>query len=143
MDMSAGFVFDSFIHLPYAPNTCVDHDSFLKKKKKGGFGFTCCFLSVDKKEFDAFVSYANWSSPETEATGSLSEEHLALNLFPEVLENTYGYSLCLFERDVTPGGGRSCLPRNQLEHKESPTVDLSFFCHTFILIHVFCVFILL
>lgn len=58
----------------------------------------------DKKEFDAFVSYANWSSPETEATGSLSEEHLALNLFPEVLENTYGYSLCLFERDVTPGG---------------------------------------
>lgn len=58
----------------------------------------------DKKEFDAFVSYADWSSPETEATGSLSEEHLALNLFPEVLENTYGYSLCLLERDVTPGG---------------------------------------
>ncbi|XP_052049129.1 interleukin-18 receptor accessory protein [Apodemus sylvaticus] len=58
----------------------------------------------DKKEFDAFVSYADWSSPETEARGSLSEEHLALNLFPEVLENTYGYSLCLLERDVTPGG---------------------------------------
>ncbi|XP_021054883.1 interleukin-18 receptor accessory protein [Mus pahari] len=58
----------------------------------------------DKKEFDAFVSYSNWSSPETEAMGSLSEEHLALNLFPEVLENMYGYSLCLLERDVTPGG---------------------------------------
>lgn len=58
----------------------------------------------DKKEFDAFVSYSNWSSPETEAMGSLSEEHLALNLFPEVLENTYGYSLCFLERDVTPGG---------------------------------------
>ncbi|XP_021029848.1 interleukin-18 receptor accessory protein [Mus caroli] len=58
----------------------------------------------DKKEFDAFVSYSNWSSPETDAMGSLSEEHLALNLFPEVLENTYGYRLCLLERDVTPGG---------------------------------------
>lgn len=58
----------------------------------------------DKKEFDAFVSYSNWSSPETDAVGSLSEEHLALNLFPEVLEDTYGYRLCLLDRDVTPGG---------------------------------------
>ncbi|XP_021517649.1 interleukin-18 receptor accessory protein isoform X1 [Meriones unguiculatus] len=58
----------------------------------------------DTKEFDAFVSYAHWSSPEREDTGSVSEEHLALNLFPEVLENRYGYSLCLLERDVTPGG---------------------------------------
>ncbi|KAL6038085.1 hypothetical protein STEG23_001134, partial [Scotinomys teguina] len=61
----------------------------------------------DKKEFDAFISYANRSSPESEATGPLSEEHLALNLFPEVLENKYGYTLCLLERDVTPGGEAS------------------------------------
>ncbi|CAO2607979.1 Interleukin-18 receptor accessory protein [Lemmus lemmus] len=58
----------------------------------------------DKKEFDAFISYANLSSPEREAISSPSEEHLALNLFPEVLENKYGYTLCLLERDVTPGG---------------------------------------
>ncbi|KAK7828477.1 hypothetical protein U0070_008986, partial [Myodes glareolus] len=58
----------------------------------------------DKKEFDAFISYANRSSPESAAIGSPSEEHLALNLFPEVLENKYGYTLCLLERDVTPGG---------------------------------------
>lgn len=58
----------------------------------------------DKKEFDAFISYANRSPPESEAIGSPSEEHLALNLFPEVLENKYGYTLCLLERDVTPGG---------------------------------------
>ncbi|XP_069349954.1 interleukin-18 receptor accessory protein [Eulemur rufifrons] len=58
----------------------------------------------DKKEFDAFVSYAKWSSFESEAASSLSEEHLALNLFPEVLENRYGYTLCLLERDVAPGG---------------------------------------
>lgn len=80
----------------------------------------CCSFSSDKKEFDAFISYANRSSPESEATGSLSEEHLALNLFPEVLENKYGYTLCLLERDVTPGGGRSCLPRYQVEHKSDP-----------------------
>nr|XP_025724856.1 interleukin-18 receptor accessory protein [Callorhinus ursinus]XP_025724857.1 interleukin-18 receptor accessory protein [Callorhinus ursinus] len=58
----------------------------------------------DKKVFDAFVSYAKWSSFESEAALSLSEEYLALNLFPEVLENKYGYNLCLLERDVAPGG---------------------------------------
>ncbi|KAM4866730.1 interleukin-18 receptor accessory protein [Thomomys bottae] len=60
----------------------------------------------DQKEFDAFVSYAKWSSLENddEASSHLSEEHLALNLFPEVLENRYGYTLCLLERDVVPGG---------------------------------------
>ncbi|KAM9053065.1 LOW QUALITY PROTEIN: interleukin-18 receptor accessory protein [Megaptera novaeangliae] len=58
----------------------------------------------DKKEFDAFISYGKWSSLESEATSSLSEENLALSLFPEVLENKYGYTLCLLERDVAPGG---------------------------------------
>ncbi|XP_030166186.1 interleukin-18 receptor accessory protein isoform X3 [Lynx canadensis] len=58
----------------------------------------------DKKVFDAFISYAKWSSFESEATSSLREEYLALNLFPEVLENKYGYNLCLLERDVAPGG---------------------------------------
>ncbi|CAK7297891.1 Interleukin-18 receptor accessory protein [Vulpes lagopus] len=58
----------------------------------------------DKKVFDAFISYAKWSSFENETTSSLSEEYLALNLFPEVLENKYGYNLCLLDRDVAPGG---------------------------------------
>ncbi|XP_011812001.1 PREDICTED: interleukin-18 receptor accessory protein [Colobus angolensis palliatus] len=58
----------------------------------------------DKKDFDAFVSYAKWSSFPSEVTSSLSEEHLALTLFPDVLENKYGYTLCLLERDVAPGG---------------------------------------
>ncbi|XP_049712975.1 interleukin-18 receptor accessory protein [Elephas maximus indicus] len=58
----------------------------------------------DKKEFDAFVSYAKSSSLESEVTSSPSEENLALNLLPEVLENKYGYTLCLLERDVAPGG---------------------------------------
>nr|XP_039316750.1 interleukin-18 receptor accessory protein isoform X2 [Saimiri boliviensis boliviensis] len=58
----------------------------------------------DKKDFDAFVSYAKSSSCQSDATSSLSEEHLALSLFPDVLENKYGYNLCLLERDVAPGG---------------------------------------
>ena len=69
-----------------------------------------CASSSDKKEFDAFISYGKWSSLESEATSSLSEENLALSLFPEVLENKYGYTLCLLERDVAPGGGKSCTP---------------------------------
>nr|XP_004651749.3 interleukin-18 receptor accessory protein [Jaculus jaculus] len=59
---------------------------------------------TDKKEFDAFISYAKWSSFGNEAISFLSEEYLALNLFPEILENKYGYTLCLLERDVVPGG---------------------------------------
>lgn len=77
--------------------------------------FFNCFSSSDKKVFDAFVSYAKWSSFGSEVTSSLSEEYLALNLFPEVLENKYGYNLCLLERDVAPGGGRFCVPREDLE----------------------------
>lgn len=68
----------------------------------------------DKKEFDAFVSYAKWSPFESEASSPLSEENLALNLFPEVLENKYGYTLCLLERDVAPGGGMSYTPREKM-----------------------------
>lgn len=76
-----------------------------------------CFSSSDKKEFDAFISYAKWSSFESEAGSSLSEETLALNLFPEVLENKYGYTLFLLERDMAPGGGKSYMPREKTEQE--------------------------
>ncbi|KAK1327686.1 hypothetical protein QTO34_012831 [Cnephaeus nilssonii] len=55
-------------------------------------------------EFDAFISYAKWSASESEPASPVSEDRLALKLFPEVLENKYGYTLCLLERDVAPGG---------------------------------------
>nr|XP_030694562.1 interleukin-18 receptor accessory protein isoform X2 [Globicephala melas] len=78
----------------FAQNSIGNTTQSIQLKEKKG----------DKKEFDAFISYGKWSSLESEATSSLSEENLALSLFPEVLENKYGYTLCLLERDVAPGG---------------------------------------
>ena len=78
-----------------------------------GIYILSCSSFSDQKEFDAFVSYAKWSPFEREASSSLTEENLALNLLPDVLENKYGYTLCLLERDVTPGGGRSAAGRKR------------------------------
>ncbi|XP_078078934.1 interleukin-18 receptor accessory protein-like [Mustelus asterias] len=61
----------------------------------------------DGKEFDAFVSHANTSSlgEEDESNDNIiTEERFALELLPFVLEKQHGYKLCLFERDVLPGG---------------------------------------
>ncbi|XP_012391418.1 interleukin-18 receptor accessory protein isoform X2 [Orcinus orca] len=78
----------------FAQNSIGNTTQSIQLKEKKG----------DKKEFDAFISYGKWNSLESEATSSLSEENLALSLFPEVLENKYGYTLCLLERDMAPGG---------------------------------------
>uniref|UniRef100_UPI00398EA28C interleukin-18 receptor accessory protein-like n=1 Tax=Pristiophorus japonicus TaxID=55135 RepID=UPI00398EA28C len=60
----------------------------------------------DGKEFDAFVSYAKVSSSgeDDESDNYITEERFALELLPSVLEKQHGYKLCLFERDVLPGG---------------------------------------
>ncbi|NXE91118.1 I18RA protein, partial [Menura novaehollandiae] len=57
----------------------------------------------DGKEFDAFVSYAKLDSSESAST-LISEEKFALELLPDMLENKYGYKLCILERDILPGG---------------------------------------
>ncbi|XP_044285159.1 interleukin-18 receptor accessory protein [Varanus komodoensis] len=57
----------------------------------------------DCKEFDAFVSYAKPETPEANQE-LYNEEQFAIEFLPQVLENEYGYKLCLSERDILPGG---------------------------------------
>ncbi|XP_078512266.1 interleukin-18 receptor 1-like [Lissotriton helveticus] len=53
----------------------------------------------DGKEYDAYVSYLKYSKLETEA-----ETKFALEVLSHTLEDFFGYKLCIFERDVMPGG---------------------------------------
>ncbi|XP_028631345.1 interleukin-18 receptor 1 [Grammomys surdaster] len=54
---------------------------------------------TDGKTYDAFVSYLKECHPEH------GEEYtFAVETLPRVLEKQYGYKLCIFERDVVPGG---------------------------------------
>ncbi|XP_070284636.1 interleukin-18 receptor 1 [Myotis yumanensis] len=54
---------------------------------------------TDGKTYDAFVSYLKGCGP------AHGEEHaFALEVLPRVLEEHFGYKLCILERDVAPGG---------------------------------------
>ncbi|XP_009488829.2 interleukin-18 receptor 1 [Pelecanus crispus] len=53
----------------------------------------------DGKEYDAFVSHLKDCISPTE-----EERDFALKILPMILEETFGYKLCIFERDVSPGG---------------------------------------
>nr|XP_060622863.1 interleukin-18 receptor accessory protein [Anolis sagrei ordinatus] len=57
----------------------------------------------DCKEYDAFVSYAKPDSSLVDKA-LCNEEHFALEFLPQILENEYGYTLCLKERNILPGG---------------------------------------
>ncbi|XP_077338794.1 interleukin-18 receptor 1 isoform X1 [Lithobates pipiens] len=52
----------------------------------------------DSKEYDAYISFESYSSLKDE------ERDFALGILAPVLENNFGFKLCIFERDVTPGG---------------------------------------
>ncbi|XP_023599748.1 interleukin-18 receptor 1 [Myotis lucifugus] len=54
---------------------------------------------TDGKTYDAFVSYLKGCGP---AHGE--ERAFAVEVLPRVLEEHFGYKLCIFERDVAPGG---------------------------------------
>ncbi|XP_007957735.1 interleukin-18 receptor 1 [Orycteropus afer afer] len=54
---------------------------------------------ADGKTYDAFVSYLKECRPE-----NYEEYTFAVEILPRVLEKHFGYKLCIFERDVMPGG---------------------------------------
>ncbi|XP_042551491.1 interleukin-18 receptor 1 isoform X1 [Dipodomys spectabilis] len=54
---------------------------------------------TDGKTYDAFVSYLKECHSE-----SGEEYTFAVETLPKVLEKHFGYKLCIFERDVVPGG---------------------------------------
>ncbi|XP_048209498.1 interleukin-18 receptor 1 [Perognathus longimembris pacificus] len=54
---------------------------------------------TDGKTYDAFVSYLKKCPSERE-----EEYTFAVETLPRVLEKHFGYKLCIFERDVVPGG---------------------------------------
>ena len=51
---------------------------------------------LDGKEYDIYVSYAR----------NAEEEEFVLLTLRGVLENEFGYKLCIFDRDSLPGGSR-------------------------------------
>ncbi|MEE6470332.1 hypothetical protein FKM82_008932 [Ascaphus truei] len=53
----------------------------------------------DGKEYDAYLSFLNHSIIEAK-----EEREFALHILPTILENQFGYKLCIFERDIMPGG---------------------------------------
>ncbi|XP_074048313.1 interleukin-18 receptor 1 isoform X1 [Macrotis lagotis] len=54
---------------------------------------------TDGKEYDAFVSYLKDSQ-----SNNGDELKFALEILPGALEKHFGYKLCIFERDIIPGG---------------------------------------
>ncbi|XP_055493117.1 interleukin-18 receptor 1-like [Leucoraja erinacea] len=62
--------------------------------------FTCKDETLqDSKEYDAYVLLLK----SNEALICAEGEYFALKLLPAILEQKFGYRLCIFERDVLPG----------------------------------------
>ena len=56
----------------------------------------CVCVCADNKDYDVYISYARNSE----------DENFVLSTLRCVLENTFGYSVCIFDRDSLPGGSK-------------------------------------
>ncbi|XP_043927898.1 interleukin-18 receptor 1-like [Protopterus annectens] len=56
----------------------------------------------DGKEYDAYVSYLRRSNS---FHSTADDTIFAMEILPHILEDHFGYQLCIFERDISPGGG--------------------------------------
>ncbi|XP_056412070.1 interleukin-18 receptor 1-like isoform X1 [Hyla sarda] len=52
----------------------------------------------DGKEYDAYLSFESFSTCESD------ERNFTFETLAPILENCFGYKLCIFDRDVIPGG---------------------------------------
>ncbi|XP_067287229.1 interleukin-1 receptor accessory protein-like 1-B isoform X3 [Pseudorasbora parva] len=60
----------------------------------------------ENKDYDAYVSYTK-VDPDQWSQETREEEHFALEILPNVLENHYGYKLFIPDRDLIPTGSFS------------------------------------
>lgn len=77
----------------------------------------CVCVCVDNKDYDVYISYARNSE----------DEYFVLSTLRCVLENHFGYSVCIFDRDSLPGGSKSTHTHTLLQsytHSDTPPSSL-------------------
>ncbi|XP_041273964.1 interleukin-18 receptor accessory protein [Onychostruthus taczanowskii] len=106
--LCTAFIYQHWIEIVLTYRSCLVHNK----------------STEDGKEFDAFISYAKLNPSESDST-LISEEKFALELLPDMLENKYGYKLCILERDILPGGAYTDEVVTAIKHSRRVIIILS------------------